>query len=51
VAISRRITVAQVDALVSTGIDNVTDARWQSVRGFPMAGRAWSVALTVQPRP
>ena len=51
VALSRRITVAQVDALVSTGIDNVTDARWQSVRGFPMAGRAWSVALTVQPRP
>lgn len=50
-ALSRRITVAHVDALVSTGIDNVTDSRWQSVRGFPMPGRAWSVALTVQPRP
>jgi hypothetical protein len=50
VAWARRQRVAQVEALVSLTIDNVTGVRWQSVRGFPMPGRGWSAALTLQPR-
>jgi outer membrane cobalamin receptor len=51
VAWSHRRTVARADALLSLAIDNVTDVRWQSVRGFPMPGRGWSAALTLTPRP
>lgn len=50
VAWSRQHIVANTRALVSLSLDNVTNVRWQSVRGFPMPGRGWSAALTLQPR-
>jgi outer membrane cobalamin receptor len=50
VAWSRQHTVANTRALISLSLDNVTNVRWQSVRGFPMPGRGWSAALTLQPR-
>jgi outer membrane cobalamin receptor len=51
VAWSREHTLAHLRALLSVAIENVTDVRWQSVRGFPMPGRGWSASLTLQPRP
>ncbi len=30
-------------------LENATDQPWQSVRGFPSPGRAWSVALVFRP--
>lgn len=50
VAWSRPHDFAQVRALVSVTLENLADVRWQSVRGFPMPGRGWSAALTLQPR-
>jgi outer membrane cobalamin receptor len=41
----------RADALVTLSMNNVTGARWQSVRGFPMPGRAWSIGLTLQHSP
>ncbi|AMW04798.1 TonB-dependent receptor plug domain-containing protein [Gemmatimonas phototrophica] len=51
VAITRRHLFTHLDALFSAGLDNATNVRWQSVRGFPMPGRGWSASLTLQPRP
>jgi vitamin B12 transporter len=50
-AITRRQTFTHLDALLTAGLDNATNVRWQSVRGFPMPGRGWSASLTLQPRP
>ena len=35
--------------LLTVALDNATDVAWQSVRGFPAAGRSWSVALSWTP--
>lgn len=51
VAWAHQQDVAHVRTLWSFTLENVTDTRWQSVRGFPMPGRGWSVALTLAPRP
>ena len=50
-ALARSFERGDMQTLMTLGLDNLTDARWQSVRGFPMPGRAWSLALTLQPRP
>lgn len=50
-AIARTQSIGSVNVLATFALDNATDVRWQSVRGFPMPGRAWSVALTLSPRP
>ena len=36
-------------ALLSVGVRNVANRRWQSVSRYPTAGRAWAVTLTLQP--
>jgi len=36
--------------LVTAGVENVGGVRWESVRSYPSAGRAWSVGVTVEPR-
>lgn len=51
VALTRRHVFTHLEALVSAGLDNAANVRWQSVRGFPMPGRGWSASLTLQPRP
>ena len=33
---------------ITWALDNVTNAAWQSVRGFPAPGRSWSVSITLQ---
>ncbi len=48
-SVSAHHAFARADALVSISLDNLTDRAWQSVRGFPSPGRAWSVALTIRP--
>lgn len=50
VALAQDYDWSTLSALITVGLDNVTNTRWQSVRGFPMPGRAWSLALTLQPR-
>lgn len=45
-SISRRITWSREPWLLSVTLDNAINAQWQSVRGFPMPGRAWSVTST-----
>lgn len=50
VTAARSLDRGGVRSLVSVSLENLTNARWQSVRGFPMPGRAWSLALTLQPR-
>ncbi len=49
VAFSVRPRIIAADMLFTFALDNVTDRAWQSVRGFPSPGRAWSVALTLTP--
>lgn len=49
VALSMRPNIGGADALFTFALDNVTDRAWQSVRGFPSPGRAWSVAITLTP--
>lgn len=51
IAWARQHDIAHLRALVSVTLENATNVRWQSVRGFPMPGRGWSAALTLQPRP
>lgn len=48
-ALSHHRSVLRTDIMVTLAIENATNARWQSVRGFPMPGRSWSVGLTFQP--
>lgn len=50
VAWSRAHDFAHLRVLLSVTLENLADVRWQSVRGFPMPGRGWSAALTLQPR-
>jgi outer membrane cobalamin receptor len=50
-ALARTVTFPQARALISASLDNATDRDWQSVRGFPMPGRAWAVAITLIPAP
>jgi hypothetical protein len=50
-SLASRHRVREADWLLTAALENVTDVAWQSVRGFPAPGRAWSVALTIQPRP
>lgn len=42
---------SHADALVALSLENATNARWQSVRGFPSPGRSWAVAFTLQHSP
>lgn len=46
---SVRRTMRGADLLFTLSLDNATDRAWQSVRGFPSPGRAWSVAFTIRP--
>ncbi len=48
-ALSHHRSVRRTDVMVTLAVENATDVRWQSVRGFPMPGRSWSVGLTFQP--
>lgn len=48
-AVSHHRSVHRADVLVTLALDNATNARWQSVRGFPMPGRSWSLGITVEP--
>ncbi len=48
VALSRRVVVAAVDVLLALSLDNATDVRWQSVRGFPSPGRSWAISTTLR---
>ncbi len=50
VALSRHVAVLATDALVSLSLDNATDVRWQSVRGFPSPGRSWAISTTIRHR-
>lgn len=36
-------------ALVTAGVTNVTDERWESVRRFPTPGRGWAIGITFLP--
>ena len=45
-AISRQARLSGRDMLVAASLENVTDARWQSVRGFPAPGRGWALSIT-----
>ncbi|MCO4101247.1 MAG: TonB-dependent receptor plug domain-containing protein [Gemmatimonas sp.] len=49
-SVARRQRFTHLELLLTAGLDNATDTRWQSVRGFPMPGRGWSASLTLQPR-
>ena len=49
VAMSVRPRIGAADVLFTFAFDNVTNRAWQSVRGFPSPGRAWSAALTLTP--
>lgn len=51
VALSRRVVIAAIDALLSLSLDNATDVRWQSVRGFPSPGRSWAISTTLRHLP
>lgn len=48
-AVSHHRSVHRTDVLVTLALDNATNARWQSVRGFPMPGRSWSLGISVEP--
>lgn len=48
-SVSSRRPVRGVPMLFTASLDNATNRAWQSVRGFPAPGRAWSVAVTVLP--
>jgi outer membrane cobalamin receptor len=48
-AISHHRSARRADVVVTLAIDNVNNARWQSVRGFPMPGRSWSLGITLHP--
>jgi len=48
-SVSGRRRVRGVPLLLTMTLDNATDRAWQSVRGFPSPGRAWSVAITLLP--
>ncbi len=48
-SLSSRRRVRGVPMLFTASLDNATDRAWQSVRGFPSPGRAWSVAFTILP--
>ncbi len=49
-ALARTVTLKAAALLATVALDNATNRDWQSVRGFPMPGRAWSVAITLTPR-
>ncbi len=49
VSLSHRLTLPAAEMLVSLSLENATDARWQSVRGFPMPGRGWAISTTLRP--
>jgi len=48
-SLTSRPRVRGVPMLVTASLDNATNRAWQSVRGFPSPGRAWSVSLTFLP--
>ncbi len=48
VSASRRVAFAAVDVLLALSIDNATNVRWQSVRGFPSPGRSWAISTTLR---
>jgi outer membrane cobalamin receptor len=49
VTASYRAPLFGARALLSVGVDNATDAEWQSVRFHPTPGRTWSAGLTLTP--
>ncbi len=49
VAVSTAPRLGTREFLLTLGVENLTNRAWQSVRGFPAAGRVWSVALTLSP--
>ena len=51
VALSRRLVISALDALLSLSLENATDVRWQSVRGFPSPGRSWAISTTLRHTP
>jgi len=49
VAAARTWRARGATLLTTVAIDNATDRSWQSVRGFPMPGRTWSLGITLTP--
>jgi hypothetical protein len=48
-ALSTSRSLTNAELLITLALENATDQPWQSVRGFPAPGRAWSVAFTLRP--
>ncbi|MDQ3809744.1 MAG: TonB-dependent receptor [Chloroflexota bacterium] len=44
-----RVPVDGQHVLLSAGVRNVADTRWQPVVRYPTAGRSWAASLTLQP--
>jgi outer membrane cobalamin receptor len=49
VHLAHRVVRARHSASIVVGVDNVGDVAWQSIRGYPTAGRTWSAGLTITP--
>jgi outer membrane cobalamin receptor len=47
----RRVLPSRTIAMITWSLENATDVAWQSVRGFPSAGRTWSVSVTLRHTP
>ncbi|MGH7664946.1 MAG: TonB-dependent receptor [Gemmatimonadaceae bacterium] len=47
--VSCSVSLLGADALVTAGIRNATNVRWQPVRRYPSPGRTWTAGLVVYP--
>lgn len=47
--LSRSFPLGPARALVSAGVRDLTDRRWEAVRRYPTPGRSWTAALTITP--
>ncbi len=47
----RYLSPSRITALTTWSLENATGVAWQSVRGFPSAGRTWSMSITLRHTP
>lgn len=47
----RYVSPSRITALITWSLENATGVAWQSVRGFPSAGRTWSMSITLRHTP
>lgn len=47
----RSLSPSRITALTTWSLENATGVAWQSVRGFPSAGRTWSMSITLRHTP